>query len=108
MNWMKYERGLPNATRPDEVVALDFEIFGGDPERLHIPTGTFACLSITTEQGSFLVTDQADVRRVMARVGKSILAMQHSLYDLRYFRKFGIDISKLRVWDTEIAAHVLW
>jgi DNA polymerase-1 len=104
-----YTLGLPpRDTRRDEIVALDFEIFEQGTTKMHRPNGSLACLSINAGGQNYIVQTVEDVREAVRRVRKSTLAMQHGLYDLRYFQKFGVDVSALRIWDVEIGEHVMY
>lgn len=102
-----YTEGLP-PVRKGDVVALDFEIFN-QQKPLHRPTGRLATLAITTQDGNYLIYDEAEVREIVRRCVKErvVVAMQHSTYDLRYLDKFGADWSKLIIWDVEIGAKIL-
>lgn len=103
--------GLPPAIKQrGQLVAFDFEIFRKGP-RFHIPDGELACLVLASPlwgETVYMVKDIPDVRRALKRVAGATLAAHNAPFDLRYLRRFGVEIEDLSVWDTEVAEKVMF
>jgi len=68
----------------NSFAAIDLEMFGQDKERLHIPHGTFACLSISMEDGTnYLINDLKLLQPVMDVLWDvPVWVFQNATYDL--------------------------
>lgn len=104
----EFVRGLPREARPNEWVAIDTEFFGQDENRLHIPHGKFACLSVSYGSGeTFLVEDEKDIKDSIAKISLGHWIMHNAAYDIRQLRRF-VDIEQRPVWDTMLVEKGLW
>lgn len=91
-----------------EAVALDIEVFG-QGDRLHRPTGTFACISVCFGgEDVYVLTNQSDLKKLFLRL-KSVKywIMHNAMYDVRHLRRW-VDIEDRLVWDSMLVEKNLW
>ena len=94
-----YVRGLPREARDGEWISLDLEMFSQQEGRLHRPHGSFACLSISFGDESFLVEDVHDLQECFKRLQAGRWVFHNAAYDIRQLRAL-VDIKQRPVWDT--------
>lgn len=105
---MSFQMGVPPMSfGAKDVVSLDLEVVGQQLP-LHIPSGEMAICSVSTVQGSWLMTEVKEVRKFLARAKKAKIAMHNALYDCRQLEKWGIDTSGLRLWDTMLVDRMVY
>lgn len=78
---------LPRKAKPNEMVALDIEMFG--MSKPHRADGTFAAMSIAYPNGDTgLITEEQAIPDVLDRVDSGLWVMQNALFDLRVLRRY--------------------
>jgi len=107
---MKIVRRVPPVVGKDQVVALDIEVYGQENNRLHRPTGTFACLSvcIVGQTTVYQITDTADLKELVKnlRLAKHWV-FHNALYDIRQLRRW-VKIPEVHLWDTMLVERHLF
>lgn len=105
---MNLIKGLPREPKPNELVGLDIELYGMDENKLHRPTGTFACLSIAYQNGDvYQVYDLADLRESLKIVNKGKWVFHNALFDINHLRRFTT-FRQRPVWDTMLVEQNLF
>lgn len=95
-----FTRGLPREAMPNERVAIDIELFKADPDRLHLPIGIFACMSVAfSNKEAYLVEDVHDVPETLRRLKNGLWCIHNALFDLRHLRRWA-KVPQRLVWDT--------
>lgn len=108
---MKIIKGLPPAPIDKETVALDVETFGQTSDKLHRPTGSFACLSIAARSYGdkvYQIYDHNDVKKVLNIAKKGEWAFHNSLYDIRQLMRYSKRRPLIPIWDTLIIDRLLY
>lgn len=97
---MKIIKGLPREAKEGELVALDVEVFG-QTKPLHLPTGDFACLSISFPKAgeNYQFYDHHDIKEALERVDKGTWIFHNAMYDIAQLRRWTT-IEERPVWDT--------
>ena len=107
---IKINKSLP-PIQDGQDVAIDLEMFGQDSERLHIPHGTFACLSFAVRVGEDIhvrvITNKDQAMQMLRDVDKGLWIFHNAYYDIKQLQRF-IDIPERLVWDTMLVERVLW
>lgn len=103
-----FNYGLPpiKLGRGDQV-ALDLEIVG-QQEPLHVPTGDLAIAAVAFKDEAWVITELADLRRLIPRIRQAEIVGQNFLYDIRHLKRWGIDTSEWRIWDTMLADQMIF
>lgn len=91
----------------DEFVSLDVEMWGQDEKKLHLPHGTFACLSIAYSGGVYQLTSPEQAEHAMKMLRDGLWVMHNSTYDLTQLRRY-FTINPRKIWDTLLVERVLW
>ena len=97
---MKIIKSLPREAHKGELVALDVEVFG-QAKPLHIPTGDFACLSISFPKAgeNYQFYDHHDVKEALERIKDGTWCFHNAMYDIAQLRRWA-KIKERPVWDT--------
>ncbi len=105
---MEYKKIVPTApAEKGEFVALDIEMFNQDVDRLHIPHGDFACLSIAYSGGAYQVSSVEEARHTLQVLKAGQWVFHNSLYDINQLRRF-FNIAPRPIWDTMLVERVLY
>jgi DNA polymerase-1 len=106
---MEYKKNIvpTQPAKKGEFVALDCEFFGQDVDRLHIPHGEFACLSIAYSGGIYQVTSIDLAQHALQVLKPGQWCFHNALYDIRQLRRF-FSIAPRPIWDTMLVERVLW
>lgn len=107
---MRIEKKLPPTVEKGVSVALDIEMFNQEDNRLHRPTGTFACLSICIAGQSvvYQIYKTEEIQEALRRLKDAkYWIFQNALYDLRQLRRWA-NIPEVMVWDTMLVERHLF
>lgn len=91
-------------------VAIDTELFGMEKRKLHRPTGSFACMSISDGTDAWVITDESLVQPALDSVKDLRWIFHNAQFDLFHLRRWA-DISPRtpdRLWDTMIVERLMW
>lgn len=102
-----FKKELPRPAKKGELVSLDLEVFGQDQDRLHRPTGTFACISIAYSDEVYQVYDVPDLKRAIKRISPGMWVAHNMLYDLLQLRRW-CKVPQRQVWDTMLVERAMW
>jgi DNA polymerase-1 len=95
---MKIIKGLPDRdARAGETVGLDIEVYQ-QVKPLHLPTGTFACLSVAMDDTVWLVFTTKDAKEALKRVRKGTWTLHNAMYDISHLRRW-MPIKERFIWD---------
>lgn len=98
---------MPNITGATRA-AIDLEMFGQDKERLHIPHGKFACLSVALDNGrNYIYTNTLVLDEVFWMLKPLQWIIQNATYDIRQLRQF-VKIEPHPIFDPMLVEKVLW
>lgn len=97
---MKIVNDIPAPVKKGTLVAMDVEMFGQDKDKLHRPTGTFACLSICSDPKTvYQIYDDKQMPDVLKAMKDGTWVFHNALYDLRQMRRYAT-IAPRTIWDT--------
>jgi len=106
---------IPRIAQPGEAVALDIEMFGQESDKLHRPTGNFACLSIQFdgEDEVYQIYSVDQITPTLENLKDAEWVLHNALYDFRQLRRFTNHptlwpTATRRVHDTMLMEKVLW
>lgn len=87
---MKILNQIPPQLNKGDLVALDVETFGQTKGKIHRPTGTFACLSICSDDKIvYQIYDQKQIPAALKAIDKATWVFHNCLYDLTQLRRFA-------------------
>lgn len=91
----------PNGAQKDQLVTLDFEMFGQTEGKLHRPNGTFATISVKLQgdDNVYQLYDEKDLKKLVPAIKKGTWVFHNATYDLRQFRRYA-KIEPRFIWDT--------
>jgi DNA polymerase-1 len=94
------QAGLPRPAKPNEMVAIDLEIFGMQEGRLHLPEGRFACMTMAYgPKEVYQIYDEHDVREALLRLDKGLWVFHNAVFDLRQLMRWAT-IKRRLIHDT--------
>lgn len=95
--------GVPPQVGKEARVAIDTEFFKMDGNRLHRPTGDFACASFCINgKDAYIVTNPDDLKQAFANIEPAVHIYRHSKFDIFHLRRFISYPRRKRLWDTMI------
>jgi DNA polymerase-1 len=91
MTTMKIVNDIPPFIDKNKLVSMDVEMYGQVKEKLHRPTGTFACLSICIEGSTtvYQIYDEKQIPAVLEAVKGGVWVFHNALYDLRQLMRYA-------------------
>ena len=97
---MKIIKGLPREAQKGELVALDVEVYG-QKKPLHLPSGEFACLSVSFPKAgeNYQFYDHHDIKDALERLKDGTWCFHNAMYDIAQLRRWA-KIAERPVWDT--------
>lgn len=101
--------GLPPRMGCGEI-ALDLEIYHGNPRQLHRPYGEFASLGLSDGKTVWMVEDVADVEKALDRVRRCRWIFHNGTFDLAHLRRWA-DVPRRPAdltWDTFLIERLLY
>lgn len=106
---LKIIHGIPPVLTENDRCALDTEWFRMDENRLHRPTGDFACATFCSDGRTvYFVTEPKDLAKAFKNISKAVLIFANAKFDLFHLRRL-VDIpDRERVWDVLLIDQIMW
>lgn len=96
-------QGIPPKVGKEARVAIDTEWFGMDGDRLHRPTGRFACASFCINgKDAYIVTNPDDLKEAFANIEDAVHIYHNAKFDIFHIRRLIEYPRRKRLWDTMI------
>lgn len=105
---MKINKGLPRSASENELVAIDIEMYGMEQDKLHRPTGTFACITAAySNKEVYQLKSRGHVQEFLDRLEQGRWVLQNGLFDIRHLRRWAT-IEQRPIWDTMLVELALF
>ena len=89
---------IPTDIKPNTWVGVDTEFFGMNSERLHRPSGVFACLTIALNDpdDTVLFIDKEElITPALTSIDKCVWCFQKAMFDITQLRRFVSERGKI-------------
>src|SRR5271157_2688156 len=102
-------QGLPPHYDSTSRIAIDTELFGLDPKRLHRPCGTFGSVACTNDgKKVYIVFDSSQVQEFMNRCNDGVQIYHNSAFDLIHLRRWATIEPRKRLWDSFLIERIMF
>lgn len=91
-------------------IALDLEIYHGNPRQLHRPYGEFASLGLSDGKTVWMIENVAEVEKALQRIAKCRWIFHNGAFDLAHLRRWA-DVPRRKAeltWDTFLVERLLY
>lgn len=100
---------LPPIMTKEDRVALDVELFGLDPKKLHRPAGRFGSLACTNNGTDVYITyDENQVTEFLTRCQDAVWIFHNASFDVSHLRRWTKIEPRKRLWDTLLIEKIMY
>jgi DNA polymerase-1 len=100
---------LPPQFTKDDRVAMDVELFGLDPKRLHRPAGRFGSLACTVNGTDVYITYSPPmIKDFLTRCQDAVWIFHNASFDIAHLRRWTDIKPRKRLWDTLLIEKIMY
>jgi DNA polymerase-1 len=100
---------LPPQMSKDDKCAIDVELFGLDPKRLHRPAGRFGSVACTTNGTDvYIIFSSTEIKEFMNRCSPAVWIFHNSSFDVSHLRRWTPIEPRKRLWDTMLIEKIMY
>lgn len=100
---------LPPQFTKEDRVAMDVELFGLDPKRLHRPAGRFGSLACTANgKDVYLIYASNQIKEFLTRCQDAVWIFHNASFDVAHLRRWTPIEPRKRLWDTMLIEKIMY
>jgi DNA polymerase-1 len=100
---------LPPQFTKEDRVAIDVELFGLDPKRLHRPAGRFGSVACTANgKDVYIIFSSNQVKEFMNRCNDAVQIYHNASFDIAHLRRWTQIEPRKRLWDTMLIEKIMY
>ena len=100
---------LPPQFTKDDKVAIDVELFGLDPKRLHRPSGRFGSVACTANgKDVYIIFSSTEIKEFLTRCQDAVWIFHNSPFDIAHLRRWTQIEPRKRLWDTLLIEKIMF
>ena len=102
-------KGLPPRLSKQDKCAIDTEWWGMDKNRLHRPTGQFACATFCSDGRTvYVVTDPNDLAQAFENIKEAVWIFHHAKFDVFHLRRHIKIEQRKKLWCTMLIEQIMF
>lgn len=102
-------KSIPPVLAKTDRCAIDTEWFRMDKEKMHRPTGKFACCTFCFNGTDvYVVTDPKELKHAFKNIDASVFVFHNAKFDVFHLRRLIELPKRKRLWDTQLLEQIMY